>query len=119
MGRPAKHRIVRDHPSPRFRGKVRLLNFLRGPEDDGWAAQYLINGEWTPRNPAALGTRDFDEACERTRDRYALAAAGQPIVTSRATVKPKTVEHAFRTYASPVVARLRQTSNRGGCHSQG
>ena len=108
MGRPAKHRIVRDHPSPRFRGKVRLLNFLRGPEDDGWAAQYLINGEWTPRNPAALGTRDFDEACERARDRYALAAAGQPIVTSRAKVKPKTVEHAFRTYAAPVVALLRQ-----------
>jgi hypothetical protein len=24
MGRPAKHRIVKDHPSPRFKGKVRL-----------------------------------------------------------------------------------------------
>ena len=119
MGRPAKHRIVRDHPSPRFRGKVRLLNFLRGPEDDSWAAQYLINGEWTPRNPAALGTRDFDEACERARDRYGLAAAGQPIVTPRATVKPKTVEHAFRTYAAPVVARLRQQANAADAIAKG
>ena len=107
MPRPAEHRISRDHPSPRFKGKVRLLNFLRGPADDGWAAQYLINGAWTPRNPAALGTKDFDEACERARDRYALAAAGQPIVTPRATTKPKVIAHAFRIYAEPVVARLR------------
>ena len=78
MGCPAKHRIVRDHPSPRFRGKVRLLNFLRGPDDDGWAAQNLINGEWTPRNPAALGTRDFDEACEGARDAMPRQRPGSP-----------------------------------------
>jgi hypothetical protein len=38
MGRPAKHRICEPHPSPRFRDKVRLFNFLRGPDDEGWAA---------------------------------------------------------------------------------
>ena len=107
MPRPAKHRISKPHPSPRFRDKVRLLNFLRGPDDDGWALQFLIDGVWTPRNPAALGTKDFDEACERARDRYALAVAGQPIVTPRATAKPKTIAHAFRIYAEPVIARLR------------
>jgi integrase len=107
MPRPAKHRISKPHPSPRFRDKVRLLNFLRGPADDGWAAQFLIDGVWTPRNPAALGTKDFEEACERARDRYALAAAGQPIVTPRASATPKTIPHAFRLYADPVIARLR------------
>ncbi len=96
MGRPAKHRICEPHPVPRFRDKVRLFNFLRGPDDEGWAAQYLINGVWTPRNPAALGTRDWSEACERARDRYNVAAAGQPIVKPRATTKTKTREHAFR-----------------------
>lgn len=110
MGRPAKHRICEPHPSPRFRDKVRLFNFLRGPDDEGWAAQYLINGIWTPRNPAALGTRDWDEACERARDRYNVAAAGQPIVKQRATAKTKRHEHAFRRYAEPVIARLHQTA---------
>ena len=108
MGRPAKHRICEPHPSPRFRDKVRLFNFLRGPDDEGWAAQYLIDGVWTPRNPAALGTRDWSEACERARDRYNVAAAGQPIVKLRATTKTTTHEHAFRLYAEPVIARLHQ-----------
>ena len=110
MGRPAKHRICEPHPSPRFRDKVRLFNFLRGPDDEGWAAQYLINGVWMPRNPAALGTRDWDEACERARDRYNVAAAGQPIVKLRATANTKVHEHAFRRYAEPVIARLHQTA---------
>jgi integrase len=108
MGRPAKHRICNPHPSPRFRDKVRLLNFLRGPDDDGWAAQFLIDGQWQPRNPAALGTKDWDEACELARDRYAIAAAGQPIVKHRTPAKPDGHERTFRVYAEPVIARLRQ-----------
>ena len=57
MGRPANHRITNQHPSPRFRDKVRLHCFLRGPDDDTWAAQYLVGGRWLPRNSASLGTR--------------------------------------------------------------
>jgi hypothetical protein len=107
MPRPAEHRISKPHPSPRFKDKVRLLNFLRGPDDDGWAAQFLIAGKWVPRNPAALGTKDWDEACERARDRYAAAAAGSPIVQARkSAATPKLPEHAFRRYAEPVIARL-------------
>jgi integrase len=107
MPRPAEHRISKPHPSPRFKDKVRLLNFLRGPDDDGWAAQFLIDGKWLPRNPAALGTKDWDEAVERARDRYAAAAAGSPIVQARRpAATPKLPEHAFRRYAEPVIARL-------------
>lgn len=105
MGRPAIHRVTRDHPSPRFRGKVRLHCFLRGPADDGWAAQYLIDGKWLPRNSAALGTRDFDEACELARDKYTLAIAGEPITVPRATTK-KTLAHAFGIYAERAIAKL-------------
>ena len=108
MGRPAKHRICKPHPSPRFRDKVRLFNFLRGPDDDGWAAQFLINGVWQPRNPAALGTTDWDEACERARDRYAAVQAGQPIVKARASAKPQTHEHAFKVFAVPAIERLKR-----------
>jgi integrase len=107
MGRPAKHRICKPHPSPRFKDKVRLLNFLRGPEDDGWAAQFLIKGQWQPRNPAALGTKDWEEACELARDRYAVADAGQPIVKHR-TSSHKGHPHAFKVFAEPVAARLHQ-----------
>ncbi len=107
MPRPAEHRISKPHPSPRFREQVRLLNFLRGPADDGWAVQFRIDGKWVPRNPAALGTTDWDEACERARDRYAAAVAGSPIVTPRkTTATPKALDHAFRRYAEPVMARL-------------
>jgi integrase len=106
MPRQAEHRISKPHPSPRFRDTVRLLNYLRGPADDGWAAQFRIDGKWLPRNPAALGTKDWDDACERARDRYAAAIAGQPIVTPRKTTKPKLPVHAFRIYADPVVRSL-------------
>ena len=108
MGRPAKHRICKPHPSPRFRDMVRLLNFLRGPEDDGWAAQFLIDGQWQPRNPAALGTKDWEEACELARDRYTIAAAGQPIVKHRAAASHKGHPRAFKVFAEPVAARLHQ-----------
>jgi integrase len=105
MGRPANHRITNQHPSPRFRDKVRLHCFLRGPDDDTWAAQYLVGGRWLPRNSASLGTRDFDEACERARDKYALAVAGQPITEPRATTK-KSLEHAFQVYAELAITKL-------------
>ena len=68
----------------------------------------LIDGLWVPRNPAALGTKDFGEACERAIERYALAAAGQPIVKAQAPAKPKDHPHAFKVFAAPVIARLHQ-----------
>src|ERR1700712_2738101 len=95
MGRPATHRVVRNHPSPRFRDVVKLHNFVRGPQDDGWHVQFLIEGVWTPRNPAALGTKDWDEACERARDRCTLAQSGQPITKPR----PVAVENPFSEFA--------------------
>jgi hypothetical protein len=105
MGRPASHRITRPHPSPRFRDKVRLHCFLRGPDDDTWAAQYFVHGQWLPRNSASFSTRDFDEAVERARDRYPLIVAGQPITTPRMTTK-KTLEHAFQVYADRAILKL-------------
>jgi integrase len=109
MGRHALHRIVTPHPSPRFKDSVRLFNFLRGPTDNGWAAQFRIDGKWLPRNPVALGTKDFAEACERARDRFTLASTGQPITVARASpALPKGRTHAFRLYADKAIAALRQ-----------
>ena len=107
MGRPSLHRITRDHPSPRFRGKVRLHQFVH-PNDDSWYVQILIDGKWTPRNPVALRTNDFDEACERARDKYAIATTGQKITVSRASAKPSQHEHAFKIFVDRAVAKLRQ-----------
>jgi integrase len=104
MGRPATHRVVRNHPSPRFRDVVKLHNFVRGPQDDGWHVQFLIAGVWTPRNPAALGTKDWDEACERARDRCTLAQSGQPITKPR----PVVVENSFSEFAERAVVSLMQ-----------
>jgi integrase len=104
MGRPATHRVVKHHPSPRFRDVVKLHNFVRGPLDEGWHAQFLMGGAWTPRNPVALGTKDWDEACERARDKYTLAQSGQPITTPR----PVAIENPFSRFAERAVASLTQ-----------
>jgi hypothetical protein len=59
MGRPTKHRIIREHPSPRFRGKVRLSSAVHGSADTRWYAQFLIDGKWKPPfDPVSLHSRD-------------------------------------------------------------
>ncbi len=110
MGRPSSHRVTKPHPSPRFRDKVRLLNFRRGPTDDIWAAEFRIDGVWTPRNGVSLGTRDWDEAIEVARDRYAIATTGQRITRAYTTPAPPkpSVQHPFQLYASRAIAKLRQ-----------
>jgi len=103
MGRKARHRETREHPSPRFKDKVRLMRFVRGPQDLGWYAQFLEKRGWEPRNPKALGTKDWDQACENARDKFILTSAGQPVSVARSMP-----ESLFRTYAERSVAALRQ-----------
>jgi integrase len=108
MPRPALHRISQPHPFKTYRDKIRLLNFLRGPDDDGWAVQFHIGGHWVPRNPAALGTKDHGDACERAIERYAAAVAGQAIIRVRKPAKSKDHPRAFKVFALPVIARLHE-----------
>jgi hypothetical protein len=105
MGRKSTHRVGLPHPHRRYANLIRLLNYRRGPDDDIWGASFLIDGKWAPKDGVSLGTRDFDEAAERARDRYAMLTAGQPIAKPRAT-KAKMPERAFRIYAERAVAKL-------------
>jgi integrase len=101
MARPRKHLIVLPHPSPRFRDKVRLSKHIRGPTDETWNAEFLIDGAWIPRKPVSLSTRDWDEAVENARDRFTAITAGQPVH------KPR-IDHSFKVYAARAIAKLRQ-----------
>ena len=78
MGRKSIHRVSRLHPHKRFANVITLLNYRRGPDDNIWGANFLIDGKWTPKDGVSLGTRDFDEAAERARDKYALLTSGAP-----------------------------------------
>ncbi len=105
VGRKASHRIVKQHPSPRFCNTVRLLQFVRGPNDTNWYAQFLIDGVWMPpNNPASLSTKNWDEACENARDKYTLVVNGA-LPTQPRKLPP---QHAFKQYADRAVAELRQ-----------
>ena len=106
MGRKSTHRVSLPHPHRRFADKITMLNFRRGPADDIWGASFRIDGKWQPKDGVSLGTRDFEEAAELARDKYALLTAGQPIVKPRAT-QPKTQQHAFRIYADRAIAKLK------------
>jgi hypothetical protein len=71
MGRPRKHLVQVPHPSPRFRDKIRLSKRIRGANDETWNAEFLIDGIWVPGKPVSLSTKDWDEACENAREKYA------------------------------------------------
>ena len=88
-----------------------MLNYRRGPEDDIWGATFWLDGKWTPRDGVSLGTRDWDEAIEIARDKYAVAIEGHRITVPRTALtpaKPAVQEHAFRIYAEPAIDKLRQ-----------
>jgi integrase len=123
MGRPAAHIITRDHPSPRFRDKIRLHQFRRGPTDDIWCATYRIDGRWETRKPVSLATRIWDDAIEVARDKYALLVAGQPVVRTytKATPAPAMAEHAFKLYADKAIAALETLAAQAdaGVHGKG
>ena len=118
MGRKSTHRVSRPHPHKRFANVITLLNYRRGPDDDIWGANFLIDGKWTPKDGVSLGTRDFDEAAERARDKYALLTAGPPIAKPRAT-KPKVPEHAFRIYAERAIAKLKAQADEADAKVRG
>ena len=103
-------------PHKRFANLITLLNYRRGPDDDIWGASFLIDGKWTPKDGVSLGTREFDEAAERARDRYAMLTAGQPMAKPRAT-KSKVPERAIRIYAERAIAKLLGTGR--GSRPQG
>jgi integrase len=106
MGRPAKHRIVKDHPSPRFRGKVKLSTQVHGLGDTMWYAQFWIENKWQPPfNPVSLHTRDWDEAVELARDRYALVANGGRPAPIR---KPSVPTDTFSVFAQQAVVKLKE-----------
>jgi integrase len=104
VARPRKHLIVNPHPYPRFRDKVRLSKHIRGPTDDTWNAEFLVDGEWVPNKPVSLSTRDWDEACERAGDKFIAITAGQPIH------KPR-IDHSFKVYAERAIAKLLQQAD--------
>ena len=118
MGRKSIHRVSRLHPHKRFANVITLLNYRRGPDDNIWGANFLIDGKWTPKDGVSLGTRDFDEAAERARDKYALLTSGAPIAKPRAA-KPKVPEHAFRIYAEPAIAKLKAQADQADAKVRG
>ena len=100
------HRITRDHPSPRFRGKKCFTNsfiptmIAVRPDPDRLCNFYAAQSGGPPHQP-------FDEACERAEREYAIATTGQKITVSRASAKPSQHEHAFKIFADRAVAKLR------------
>jgi integrase len=111
MGRKSSHRISKPHPSVRYADKITMLNFRRGPEDDIWGASFWLEGKWTPKDGVSLGTRNWDEAIEIARDKYAVAMEGHRITVPRAAptpTKPAVPERAFGLYAQAAVDKLRQ-----------
>jgi integrase len=110
MGRPATHIITRDHPYPRFRDKIRLHQFRRNAQDDIWCATFLVGGQWQTRKPVSLGTRDFDEASEVARDKYAVLQTGQQITRAYKAPAPRKsqVEHPLRVYGERAIKKLRE-----------
>lgn len=112
MARPRKHLIVKPHPYPRFRDKVRLSQHIRGPSDDTWNAEFLVEGEWVPNKPLSLSTRDWDEACERAGDKFITIIAGQPIH------KPR-IDRSFNVYAERAMAKLLQQANAANSQVKG
>ena len=117
MGRRSSHRISKPHPSIRYADKITMLNYRRGSEDDIWGAKFWLSGQWTPRDGVSLGTRDWDEAIEIARDKYAVAIEGHRVTVPRAApapvapVAPTVPEHAFSIYAQPAIAKLRQRAD--------
>jgi len=108
MGRPTDVRVSKPHPSPRFKDKIRLLCFRRGPQDATWAVEFRIDGKWTPRGGLSLGTTDWDEAVETARDKFAIATTGQRVArtyTASTPAEPK-VDHPFSLYADRAIERL-------------
>lgn len=95
-----------------------MLNYRRGPADDIWGAAFWIGGRWTPKDGVSLGTRNFEEAAERARDKYALLTGGQPIVKPRAT-QPKTPQNAFRIYADRAIAKLEKQADEADTRVKG
>jgi len=79
------------------------MRFVRGPEDLGWHVQFLTQHAWSPRNPIALGTKDWDQACENARDKFTLWGASVPVTVARS--KP---DNQFRVFAERAAAGLRQ-----------
>jgi len=103
MARPRTHLVVEDHPSPRLKGKVRLYQKRRGPDDFLWGAHFLVDGKWTPKTPVSLGTTDWEEAKEIARDKFAVVTAGHPIGARSHKVE----DHTFDRYARVAIAALR------------
>ena len=103
MARPRTSGDYREHPHPRYRDKIRLVQKLSGPHDLSWRAQYHIGGAWTPRKPASLSTTDWEEAKEIARDRFAVLEAGGEIASARKLL----TDHLFSHYAGLAIDDLR------------
>jgi integrase len=108
MGRPRKYLVVKAHPTPRVRDQVRLIQHIRGPDDDSWNAQFLIDGEWQPHKPFSLSTRDWHEACVEALVKYgAVIGQGISAVIRKPPYAPR-IEHRFGEYAERAIRKLEQ-----------
>jgi integrase len=109
VGRPSLYLNTQPHPSLRFRDKIKLVQFRRGPADDRWEAIFNLDGKWQIRKPYGLGTRDFDNACELARDKFTLAIAGDAVTRSDTKQEPKkpAVQYPFSDYAERAAKKLR------------
>jgi integrase len=115
MPRIATHRISKPHPSPRYKGKIMLLNYRRGPADDIWGAAFMgADGKWTPKDGISLGTRDWYEALEVAAEKFALTSEGVRVAKPRSApapvvpAAPAIPEHAFSVYAELAITKLRE-----------
>ncbi len=96
------------HPHARYRDLIRLRQGRRGPTDLLWSAVFKIDGHWRVKQPLSLGTRDWEEACEVARDKYA-AMNGQGLTAVLRTYKAETgpkVPHRFGDYAQGAIDKL-------------
>jgi integrase len=100
MARPRSTGLYLDHPHPRFKDRIRLVQKLSGAHDLTWRAQYLVAGVWNPKKPASLSTTVFEDAIEVARDRFVILESGGEIAT-------KGADNSFEKYARLAIIDLR------------
>jgi len=95
------------HPHARYRDLIRLRQGRRGPADLLWSAVFKIDGHWQVNRPISLGTRDWDEAVETSRDKYAaMNGQGVAAVLRRYRAPEPKIAYRFADYAHRAIAKL-------------
>lgn len=113
MGRPTKFLITKQHPTPQFRDKIKLLQFRRSPTDDRWDAIFFRDGKWQMRRPVALGTNDLTAAAEVARVKFTMSGKGQRPTREYTKPEPKKapIQYPLNVYAKRAIKKLRDQAD--------